>query len=104
MSREVIRIVAGGSFAVMALLGSALAFVSFRRLRRDHPLAWQALGEPTLFWNSSARNRWLFTRFIWSGSYRELKDPAFDSLVITIRAVAVLSVIAFVIFFVSMMR
>ena len=46
----------------------------FRRLRMRHPPVYQGMGAPTVFWNNSMRNNWLFLKFLWSSRTRELGD------------------------------
>jgi hypothetical protein len=104
MSQETLRAVLIISFMAMALAMSVLSSIAFKRLRETHPDTWEALGQPSLFWNSSPRNRWLFTRFVWSGSYRELNDPALDRLVVTLKTLSVLSGVAFAAVFLMLMR
>jgi hypothetical protein len=48
----------------------------FRRLRNRHTATYETLGSPSLFWNNSPRNNWLFLKFLCSSRWRELGDPA----------------------------
>ena len=104
MSREVLRIVAASSFVAMAITNSVLAFVTFRRLRRNHPARWRELGEPLLFWNMSARNRFLTTKFLWTSSYRDLNDSQLSRLMDIQKIVLVLCVVSFVVFLVTAVK
>lgn len=48
----------------------------FRRLRCKHPTCYEAIGSPSLFWNNSMRNNWLFMKFVWSSRAGDLGDVA----------------------------
>lgn len=48
----------------------------FRRLRRCHPATYEAIGSPSLFWNNSTRNNWLFLKFLFSAEPHSLGDRA----------------------------
>jgi hypothetical protein len=67
------------AFAVlwsMLLVWLYLLYWLFRRLRCKHPTCYEAIGSPSLFWNNSMRNNWLFMKFLWSPSALELGDTA----------------------------
>jgi hypothetical protein len=68
----------------------------FRRLRSRHAATYAALGSPTLFWNNSPRNNWLFLKFIFSSRWRELGDPAVANAV---RFMRIFLVVYFLLFF-----
>ena len=64
--------------ALFALLALYFVLVSWlqRRLKKLHPTAYEAMGSPTLFWNNSMRNGWLFAKFLLGSGWRDLDDPA----------------------------
>jgi hypothetical protein len=66
-------------FAVLlAMVATWFILVSwlFSRLRNRHAVIYETMGSPSLFWNSSPRNNWLFLKFIFSSQWRTLGDPA----------------------------
>lgn len=38
------------------------------------------MGSPSLFWNNSIRNNWLFLKFLFRSEWRALGDPALDNM------------------------
>jgi hypothetical protein len=59
---------------IMAAIWLPFVVWLFRYLRKRHPSTYQAVGEPSLFWNNSMRTQWLFFKFTWSSKPRELGD------------------------------
>ncbi len=60
----------------MAAIWFPTLFWFFRRLRIQHPSVYESIGSPSLFWNNSMRNNWLFFKFLWSSRVKELNDLA----------------------------
>ena len=60
---------------VMVLVWFVTISWFFHRLRTRHPSTYEAIGSPSLFWNNSMRNNWLFWKFLWSSRIHELDDP-----------------------------
>jgi hypothetical protein len=60
----------------MVLVWFVLISWLFRRLREHHASTYEAMGSPSLFWNNSMRNNWLFMKFLFGSQWRELGDPA----------------------------
>ncbi len=63
-----------------SLVGTALVWLilivwTFRHLRIRHTATYEAIGSPSLFWNNSPRNNWLFFKFLFQGQWRQLNDP-----------------------------
>jgi hypothetical protein len=84
--------VAGGPFPLVAipLFGVLFAMVAvwfilcswlFHRLRVLHHSTYEAMGSPSLFWNNSLRNNWLFLKFLLSSHWRELDDSAISRVI-----------------------
>ena len=67
-----------GFALLMAMVATWFVLISwlFRRLRERHASTYEAMGSPTLFWNNSIRNNWLFMKFLFSSEWRGLRDPA----------------------------
>jgi hypothetical protein len=63
------------SLFVLAVIGMGLIAWIFHRLRNNHSATYEALGSPSLFWNNSLRNNWLFFKFLFRGQWRDLNDP-----------------------------
>jgi hypothetical protein len=57
-----------------------LVFWFFRRLRLKHSGTWEAMGSPSLFWNNSPRSSWLFMKFLFTGAWKKLDDPALSAV------------------------
>jgi hypothetical protein len=98
--------VAGSHFPpiVVPLFGLLLVMVSawlilcswlFHRLRARHPSTYESMGSPTLFWNNSVRNNWLFGRFLFTSQWRELDDPAVSRMVPLMRFLLVVYLVLF---------
>jgi hypothetical protein len=60
----------------MVVVWFGLIIWLFRRLRTRHPETYETIGSPTLFWNNSMRNNWLFFTFLFSAKHRQLQDAA----------------------------
>lgn len=63
----------------------------FGKLKREHPIAYRELGEPSLFLNNSISNSVRTIKFIVLGKYKSLQDPEFSSLATVARGLFVLS-------------
>jgi hypothetical protein len=63
-----------GILFAMAVIWLGLIFWMFRRLRVRHVATYEAIGSPSLFWNNSMRNNWLFIKFLFQGQWRSLDD------------------------------
>lgn len=65
---------------LMSLFGMAIVWLglilwTFRRLRVRHAETYESIGSPSLFWNNSVRNNWLFVKFLFQGKWHSLNDP-----------------------------
>jgi hypothetical protein len=58
----------------MVVIWFVLILWVFKRLRRRHPSVFESLGSPSLFWNNSPRNNFLFLRFLFGSEPRQLRD------------------------------
>jgi len=56
----------------------ATASVTMGYLKRVHRSTWIELGSPSLILNNSLINNWLTFKFVASGRWRRLGDPALD--------------------------
>jgi len=84
-----------------ALFGMAFAWLAlivwtFRRLRTRHVTMYEAIGSPSLFWNNSIRNNWLFLRFLYLGKWRELNDRQLAGVVRLMQVMLVIYIIGFI--------
>jgi hypothetical protein len=70
---------------VMVAVWFALLLWLFRRLRTRHPSTFEEIGSPSLFWNNSMRNNWLFLWFLFSSRPGQLNDPAIGRVAICMR-------------------
>jgi hypothetical protein len=61
---------AGGMVGIWFLL----VVLVCRRLKKLHAVIYEQLGAPTLFWNNSMRNNFLFTKFLFTRRYARLND------------------------------
>ncbi len=62
------------------LLGLAFIVWVLRYLRLNHHQTWIELGSPSLVWNNSMRNNFLFLKFIFKREHVPLADPKLTSL------------------------
>jgi hypothetical protein len=58
----------------LAVIYFAVVAVFFNWLKRTHPVTWNEIGQPSLFWNNSIRNNLLFLGFLVSTKYRAVND------------------------------
>src|SRR3954471_23269813 len=59
---------------VLVFLWLGLVLWVFRRLRFQHAEMFEAIGSPSLFWNNSPKNNWLFLKFLFRGEWQQLGD------------------------------
>jgi hypothetical protein len=83
---------------VMVVVWFGLIIWLFRRLRTRHPDTYESMGSPTLLWNNSMRNNWLFFTFLVSAKHRELHDVALSRICVFMR----IWLVAYVLLFVAM--
>jgi hypothetical protein len=69
-----------GTLFILIAVWFGLIVWFFRRLRVRHPAAFEAIGSPSLFWNNSMRNNWLFLKFLFQSQWRELGDPQLSAV------------------------
>lgn len=62
------------SLIVLAVVWLTLVLWMFRRLRTQHAETFEAIGSPSLFWNNSLKNNWLFLKFLFQGQWQQLGD------------------------------
>jgi hypothetical protein len=80
---------------VMTAIWLVLVWWLFRHLREHHAATFEAIGSPSLFWNDSPRNNWLFLRFLFSSQWRALADPAIANAVRFMRRFLIVYVLLF---------
>jgi hypothetical protein len=73
------------SLFVMVLIWFGLILWVFGRLRSRHPLVFESLGSPSLFWNNSPRNNFRFLRFLFSAESKGLEDRSLARVCIFMR-------------------
>jgi len=99
--------VAGGPIPPMAVAFFVMLFATaavwllliarlFSLLRDRHPAAYEAMGSPSLFWNNSVRNQWLFLKFVMTSRGRNFDDREIVRLVGFIRIILVVYPMLFV--------
>jgi hypothetical protein len=88
----------------MAFVWFALVFWFFRRLRLRHPAAYEAIGSPTLFWNNSMRNNWLFLKFLYTSSWRTLADPGLSFAARLMQVWTVVYILGFAVLLILFLR
>jgi hypothetical protein len=66
--------------ATMVVVWFVLASWLFRRLREQHASTYVEIGSPSLFWNNSMRNNWLFLKFLFGSKWRQLSDLAVSNV------------------------
>lgn len=85
-------------FAVLIANGAVLLVLTlwmFRLLRERHPLTYEIIGSPTLFWNNSPRNHWLFLKFLFGSQWQELDDSAVAKICPFMRVLIVVYTLVF---------
>ena len=83
------------SLFALAVIWLILIVWTFHRLRIRHVATYEAIGSPSLFWNNSMRNNWLFAKFLFRGQWQSLNDS-------TLAAVARLMQVLIVVYFVGL--
>lgn len=61
--------------AVGTVAGLIFIVWTLRYIKMNHQQQWVELGSPSLFWNNSLRNNYLFLRFLFTRSYVKHSDP-----------------------------
>jgi len=80
MMQQDIEVLLFVTLGVMILVWFALVLWLFSRLRTRHPAEFAALGSPSLIWNNSPRNNWLFLKFLFGSQCCELGDKALTNV------------------------
>ena len=88
----------------MAFVWFGLCFWFFRRLRLRHPEAYESIGSPSLFWNSSPKNNWLFLKFLYTSSWRTLADATLSRVARLMQVWTVLYILGFALLIVLFFR
>ena len=84
MQRTTLAYVFYGSLLFSIPVGIAYLLVVrrlFGRLKRDHPIAYRELGEPSLI-NNSIPNSLRTVKFLVLGQYKSLQDPRVNTLAV----------------------
>lgn len=82
----------------MAIIWFPLIVWVFRRLRIQHAAIYEELGSPTLIWNNSMRNQWLFFKFLFQGHWKSLGDQPLSKAAGFMRVWLVLYMVGFIAF------
>jgi hypothetical protein len=53
---------------------------AFNLLRNTHPATYEKLGSPSLFYNNSIKNNFLFLKFLFQNEFETLNDPSLANL------------------------
>lgn len=64
----------------MAIIGLFLIKYILTLLERKHLNTYKELGEPSIFWNNSAKNNFLFYGFLFKRKYLKLNDRLINIL------------------------
>ena len=88
---------------VMVAIWFALVMWVFSRLRTHHLSLYEEIGSPSLFWNNSMRNNWLFLKFMWSLPPKDLNDPLLWNTVRFMRIFLVCYIALFAALFVTIL-
>ena len=64
-----------GAMMIMVVVWFTLITRLFNQLRDKHPVTYENLGSPSLFYNNSIRNNFLFLRFLCKNEFESLDDP-----------------------------
>jgi hypothetical protein len=92
-----------GTLFVAVMVWFALVLWFFHRLRHRHPATFEAIGSPSLFWNNSMRNNWLFIKFLFQGQWQSLGDVQLSVVARTMQIFLVLYLVAFGTLFAALM-
>ncbi|MGK0405212.1 MAG: putative membrane protein [Oleispira sp.] len=85
-------------FAVTyVLLGLGLTSYIFSYLKTHHKSTHIDLGSPSLITNNTASNNWLFLKFIFTNSYKNLGDSKFSRLCVSLKYILVVLVLLMVV-------
>ena len=86
-----------GIFGVAVILYLACLQSLFSYMKAHHPAEWTQLGSPSLFWNNSFKNNWLFLSFFFRRDYRRLGDVRLDQRFQIIWVLFLLNLVLFLI-------
>jgi hypothetical protein len=86
---------------VLAFVWIGLVLWMFRRLRVQHVETFEAIGSPSLFWNNSPRNNWLFLKFLFQGQWQLLEDRQLAIAARIMQVVFVAYMLGFLVLFVG---
>jgi hypothetical protein len=64
-----------GGMMIMVVVWFVLITRLFKQLRDKHPVTYENLGSPSLFYNNSVKNNLLFLRFLCKSEFDFLDDP-----------------------------
>jgi hypothetical protein len=87
-----------GLMLAMVIVWFVLIRRLFNLLRNDHPMAYEKLGSPTLFYNNSIKNNSLFLRFLLRKEFESLNDPTLSNLCRIMRLYLAVYLVLFLIF------
>jgi hypothetical protein len=82
MNHETLQYSVWLAMAVVIAVYLVLCVVLFGYLKRNHTIAWEKLGSPSLFWNNSPRNNVLFLRFLLRRDYEKLNDATLTRMAV----------------------
>jgi hypothetical protein len=75
--------------ATYLVIGLGLIGYIFSYLEKHHNGRYVALGSPSLITNNSASNNWLFLKFIFTNSYKEINDSVLSRLCVSLKYIQV---------------
>ena len=92
-----------GTLFVAVIVWLALVLWFFQRLRHRHAATYEAIGSPSLFWNNSMRNNWLFNKFLFQRQWQSLGDAQLSAVARIMQIFLVLYLFAFAALFAALM-
>jgi hypothetical protein len=69
-----------GAMMIMVVVWFVLITRLFNLLKTRHPVTYEKLGSPSLFYNNSIKNNHLFLKFLFKNEFKILSDPGVTSL------------------------
>jgi uncharacterized membrane protein len=79
------------------LLGLGLTSYIFSYLKTHHKSTYVDLGSPSNITNNTSSNNWLLLKFIFTNSYKNLSDPKFSRLCVSLKYILVVLVLLMVV-------
>ena len=95
-----IEVVLFVSFFAAVVVWLGLVLWVFHRLRIRHLATFEAIGSPSLIWNNSMRTNWLFLKFLFGPTWKQLGDQRLALVLNVMRVYIVAYLVGFAALFV----